>query len=288
MSHLFCFGLGYTARSLARRLVGQGWSVAGTATTAAGVAEIRALGYDLFPFDGSAPDPQISAVLSKASHLLLSAPPGNQGDPVLRVFRDAIANAANLRWIGYLSTVGVYGDWDGAWVDETSPARPSSARSIRRLDAEQAWLDFGLQTGRRIMIFRLAGIYGPGRSAIDNLREGKARRIIKPGQVFNRIHVEDIATVLAAALEGRGTHELYNVSDDEPAPPQDVIAYAAEVLGVPTPPAIPFASADLSSMSASFYAENKRVRNARIKQDLGVRLAFPTYREGLSALVRQG
>jgi nucleoside-diphosphate-sugar epimerase len=192
--------------------------------------------------------------------------------------------AESVRWVGYLSTIGVYGDAGGAWIDEDTPARPGSARASRRIEAEAAWLDFGKRTGKRVQIFRLGGIYGPGRSAFDDLRAGSARRIIKPGQVFNRIHVGDIANVLVAAVGGRGRHSIYNVVDDEPGPPQDVVAYAAGLLGVPAPPEIPFEKAELSPMGRSFYSENRRVRNARLKEDLGVRLAYPSYREGLAAI----
>jgi nucleoside-diphosphate-sugar epimerase len=204
---------------------------------------------------------------------------------VLRHFAEDIAALPDLAWIGYLSTVGVYGDHKGAWVDENSATLPIHERSLRRLEAERAWLAFGAETGRRVEIFRLSGIYGPGRSVIDNLRAGTARRIAKPGQVFNRIHVDDIAGVLTAAIDKATGHAVYNVSDDEPAPPEDVVAYAAELLGLPVPPAIPFDEAGLGGMAASFWAESKRVRNWRIRRELGIELIYPTYREGLRALL---
>ena len=203
---------------------------------------------------------------------------------VLRDFADDIAALPVLEWVGYLSTVGVYGDAKGAWVDETSPIRPLTERSLRRAQAEQAWLDFGAGVGRRVEVFRLAGIYGPGRSVIDNLRAGTARRIVKPGQVFNRIHVDDIARVLAAAIDKETGLGIFNVSDDEPAAPEDVVACAAELLGLPIPPAVPFEEAGLSGTAASFWSECKRVKNARIRRDLRVELLYPTYREGLRAL----
>jgi nucleoside-diphosphate-sugar epimerase len=192
-------------------------------------------------------------------------------------------------WIGYLSTIGVYGDHQGRWVDETTPVSPGSQRSRQRVVAETAWLDFAARSGKRMQIFRLAGIYGPGRSAIDNLRDGTARRIVKRAQVFNRIHVDDIAGTLAAAI-GKldAQYTIYNVTDDEPAPPQDVVAYAASLLNLPVPPDIPFERAPLSPMGLSFYAENKRVSNARIKADLGVVLQCPTYREGMAGIVKAG
>ena len=224
-------------------------------------------------------------MLAGTTHALISIPPDLEGDVVLRHFRDDLAALPELAWVGYLSTVGVYGDWQGQWVDETSPTRPISERSLRRVQAERAWLDFGKATGKRVEVFRLAGIYGPGRSVIDTLRAGTARRIVKPGQVFNRIHVDDVARVLAAAIDRDTGHRIYNVSDDEPAPPQDVVAYAAELLGLPVPPEIAYETAGLAGMAASFWAESKRVSNARIKADLGVELMYPTYREGLRALV---
>jgi nucleoside-diphosphate-sugar epimerase len=204
---------------------------------------------------------------------------------VLRHFRDDLATLPDLAWIGYLSTVGVYGDWHGEWVDEMTPCRPVSERSLLRLKAERAWLDFADEAGRRVEVFRLSGIYGPGRSSvIDNLRAGTAWRIVKPGQVFNRIHVDDIARVLAAAIDRDTGLRVFNVSDDEPAPPEDVVAYAAELLGLPVPAALGFEAAGLSGMAASFWSECKRVKNERVRRQLGLELLYPTYREGLRAL----
>jgi nucleoside-diphosphate-sugar epimerase len=216
--------------------------------------------------------------------MLISIPPDLEGDAVLRHHLEDIAALRDLAWIGYLSSIGVYGDWQGRWVDETAPPRPISERSLRRLQAERLWRSFAHETGKRVAVFRLAGIYGPGRSVLETLRAETARRIVKPAQVFNRIHVDDIARVLSAAMARPGAYDLYNVADDEPAPPQDVVAFAAEVLGLPVPPAVAFDRAGLSSIAATFWAENKRVGNARIKQDLGVELAYPTYREGIRAL----
>jgi len=277
---LFCFGYGYSAAALAKHLSPVDLSVAGTRTS---IAE-PAPGVRLAEFRGDAASPEARALLAGTTHMLASIPPDLEGDVVLRHHAADIAALPDLAWVGYLSTIGVYGDWQGQWVDETSPARPVSERSLRRLRAEREWLAFAGEAGKRVEIFRLAGIYGPGRSVIDHLRAGTARRIVKPGQVFNRIHVDDIARVLAAAIAAAARHTIFNVSDDAPAPPQDVVAYAAELLGLPAPPEIAFEAAGLTSMAASFWAENKRVRNTRIKQDLGVELAFPTYREGLRAL----
>jgi nucleoside-diphosphate-sugar epimerase len=286
MSRLFCFGLGYSAEALARRLTPLGWSIAGTSRTPDATRHIAALGYDGFLFDGEAAAPAVGPALASATHLLLSAGPGEHGDPALRHHAEDIAADPNLRWIGYLSTIGVYGDTGGAWVDEDTPPVPSSERARRRLAAEAEWLAFGQAHRIPVQVFRLGGIYGPGRSAIEDLREGTARRIVKPGQVFNRIHVDDIAAVLfQAAAEGRGSHALYNVTDDEPAPPQDVVAYAARLLGIEPPPDIPFELAPLSPMGRSFYSANRRIRNRRIHEDLGVTLAYPSYREGLAAIL---
>ncbi len=285
-NHLLCIGMGYSARALARRLSAKGWRITGSSTSSAGIALIQSQGWDTVQFDGtSSADASMAKAIGAATHLVVSAAPGDAGDPVLRQLSTLVADAPQLAWIGYLSTVGVYGDHQGAWVDEDTPLKPTSVRSRQRVIAEQAWLDFAKSSAKRVQIFRLAGIYGPGRSAIDNLREKTARRIIKPGQVFNRIHVDDIAGVLAAAIAKPSAHHaIYNVTDDEPAPPQDVVAYAANLLGLPVPPDIPFAEAPLSPMGLSFYGENKRVSNARVKSDLGFAFQYPTYREGMAAI----
>ncbi|HJU32898.1 MAG TPA: SDR family oxidoreductase [Hyphomicrobiaceae bacterium] len=280
---LFCFGYGYSAEALARRLSARVVSLAGTRTSPAdGEAP---LGARLAVYRGDSAAAEVRDLLHGSTHVLVSIPPDLEGDAVLRHFRSELAGLTDLAWVGYLSTVGVYGDCHGEWVDEARPTNPTSERSLRRVLAEKAWLDFAADSGRRVEIFRLAGIYGPGRSVIDNLRAGTARRIIKAGQVFNRIHVDDIAAVLAAAIDRPTGHQLYNVADDEPAPPQDVIACGAGLIGVPVPPDIPFEEAGLTGMAASFWAESKRISNARIRSALGVTLAYPTYREGLRAIV---
>lgn len=278
---LFCFGYGYSAEGLVRRLSPRDVAAAGTRTNLPGTPEP---GVELVAYKGDGSATDVRRLLAGTTHLLVSIPPDLEGDVVLRHYREDIAALPDLAWVGYLSTVGVYGDHKGAWIDETTPARPTSERSLRRVQAEQAWLAFRSDTGRRVEIFRLSGIYGPGRSVIDNLKAGTARRIVKPGQVFNRIHVDDIARVLAAAIDKDAGHSIYNVSDDEPAPPEDVVAYAAELLGLPIPPALAFEAAGLTGMAASFWAESKRVKNARVREDLGVELLYPTYREGLRAL----
>lgn len=279
---LFCFGYGYSAESLVRRLSSRDVAAAGTRTN---LPETPERAVELVAYKGDAASADVRRLLAGTTHLLVSIPPDLEGDVALRHHREDIAALPDLAWVGYLSTVGVYGDHRGAWVDEETPTRPTSERSLRRLQAEQAWLRFRDESGKRVEIFRLSGIYGPGRSIIDNLKAGTARRIVKLDQVFNRIHVDDIARVLAAAIDKDARHSIYNVSDDEPAPPEEVVAYAAELLGLPLPPAVAFEAADLSGMAASFWAESKRVRNSRIREALGVELLYPTYREGLRALV---
>jgi dTDP-4-dehydrorhamnose reductase len=233
-------------------------------------------------------DPALAGDIAGAEAILVSIAPDEQGDPVLRHFADRIAAAPGLRWIGYLSTVGVYGDHGGEWVREDTPTRPVSERSIRRVEAERDWLALGERSGKPVQVFRLAGIYGPGRNALVNLREGSAKRLIKPGQVFNRIHVADIAGAVAASLDRPRPGAIYNVTDDEPAPPQDVVTFAAGLLGIEPPPEQAFETADLSPMARSFYGENKRVSNRLMREELGYRLRYPTYREAHRALFEAG
>jgi dTDP-4-dehydrorhamnose reductase len=290
MTSLLCVGLGYSAQVFAAHVAAKGGRIAGTSTTADGAARIAALGYDAVVFDGSAPSEPLRAALASATHILISAPPDADGDPLLRHHANDIARESRLAWIGYFSTIGVYGDHGGAWIDETAPAHPTSIRSRWRLDAENAWLDLGRRANIRIEVFRLPGIYGPGRGPLEAVRKGTARAIVKPGQVFNRVHVEDIANVLAAAIARPTEHAIYNVTDDEPAPSHEVLAYAAAQLGLPAPPLVDFDSADLTPMARSFYSECKRASNARIKSALGVTLLFPTYRDGMkrdAALLRE-
>ncbi len=282
--NLVVFGLGYSAGAFVAEGRGRFSAVVATTRSPEKAARLRAEGPDAHVFDGSGLADELAAAIAEADAVLVSAPPGETGDPVLACAAGALASAPRLRWIGYLSTVGVYGDHGGAWVDEATPCRPVSRRSVQRVAAEEAWTGFARSSGKPVGIFRLSGIYGPGRNAIANLRAGTARRIVKPGQVFNRIHVDDIAGALMASLERPEPGcTIYNVTDDEPAPPQDVVAHAAQLLGVPVPPDIPFAQADLSPMGRSFYGENKRVSNRRIRERLGYRFRYPTYREGLAA-----
>jgi nucleoside-diphosphate-sugar epimerase len=280
MTRLISFGHGYSARALARRLVPRGWDVAGTTRNPDRAEVLRAEGVTPLPWERGA----IEAALDGATHLLISAGPTEDGDPTLALMGDTLrARADRFAWVGYLSTTGVYGDHGGAWVDESTPLTPGTARGEQRVAAEAAWADQGLP----LHVFRLAGIYGPGRGPFEKVRQGTARRIIKPGQVFSRIHVEDIAQVLDASIARPDPGAVYNVCDDDPAPPQDVLSFAARLLGRPDPPAVDFDTAEMSAMARSFYAESKKVSNARIKTDLGVTLRHPDYRSGLRALLAE-
>ena len=305
MNHLFVFGLGFSASAIGAALRRVGWQVSGTVRSPAKFEALKAQGFAPLLFSDAE---GVRLALERATHCLVSVPPrtparvslpsgsaastgeaGREtGDPALAAYGPALRAALGLRWAGYLSTIGVYGDLQGAWADEETPAEPETERGVARFEAEAAWTAFCGERGLPLDIFRLSGIYGPGRNPLDRVRRGDAHRIVKPGQVFNRIHVDDIArTVAAAILQERlepGTR-LFNLADDEPAPPQDVILYAAELIGAPPPPEIPFEEAALSPMARSFYAGNKRLRNAKIKRELGITLKYPTYREGLRALL---
>jgi NAD-dependent epimerase/dehydratase family protein len=282
---LFCFGLGYTAGFLARELVAAGWPVAGT--TRDGAPGSAPAGIAIYPFTRGLPLADVRSVLAGTTHLLLSIPPDAAGDPVAAEHGGDIAALPALRWVGYLSATSVYGDRAGGWVDENSPLDPSGERGRRRVMAEAAWLDLHRRAGLPLHIFRLAGIYGPGRSAIDAVRQGRAQRIDKPGHVFSRIHVADIVAALRASMARPDPGVIYNLADDEPAPPEAVIAHACALLGVPAPPLIPLADAALSPAARSFYDDNKRVANRRLKEALGVRLRYPSYREGLAAVLAE-
>ena len=285
VNRLFCFGLGFSALTLARRLLAQGWSVAGTCRTPDKARRLKHEGIDAHLFDGEQAMADAAAALAGTTHLIASVPPSDRSDPVARLHGPDIAGLPGLDWVGYLSTTGVYGDHGGGWVDESTPRTPSGERGVRRVAAEDDWLALHRDHGVPVHLFRLAGIYGPGRNALVSLKGGRARRIDKPGQVFSRIHVDDIAAVLDASMARPDPGTAYNVCDDDPAPPADVVAYAADLLGLAPPPLVAFKAADLSPMARSFYADNKRVRNDRIKTELGVTLAYPSYRQGLTALL---
>ncbi|WP_282128661.1 SDR family oxidoreductase [Roseobacter litoralis] len=276
---LLSFGHGYSARALAALLIPAGWRVIGTTRSADKAAGIAQTGVEPLIWPGS----DVSGTIRNATALLISAGPDKDGDPVLRRLHAQITDhARQLKWVGYLSTTGVYGDHDGAWVDEDTPLTPSTARGQARVAAEAAWQAI---PDLPLHIFRLAGIYGPGRGPFSKVRAGTARRVIKKGQVFSRTHVEDIAQVLMVSIQQPRPGAIYNVCDDDPAPPQDVIGHAAELLGLPLPPEVDFETADMTPMARSFYAESKKVRNDLIKRELGVVLKYPDYRSGLKAML---
>lgn len=284
---IFLFGAGYSARAFAKLAADEADAIAGTTRSESKADALRAAGIQPFLFDGTDVSPQIAAELAEATHLVISAAPNEAGDPVIAAAHDLLAGAMPaLRWIGYLSTVGVYGNHDGAWIDETAECRPRPGRSDNRLEAEKEWSDLARERGVPLAILRLSGIYGPGRNVLVNLENGTARRIIKPGQIFNRIHVDDIAGSLLH-LARNETGGVFNVTDDEPSPPQDVVAFAAGLMGVAPPPEVDFDTADLTPMARSFYGENKRVSNAKLKAT-DYRFIHPDYRAALTAMWEKG
>ena len=281
--NLFCFGLGYCADYLSAKLIKQGWQVSATCRTSEKAAVLEASGIRPVLLSGK----KVTVTdLGKADHILISAPPEQDGsDPVLNFAEAALAALQDqIKWVGYLSTTGVYGDHQGAWIDEETPAGLLSERGQRRVAAEAQWA----ATGLPMHYFRLAGIYGPGRNSLRALQNGTARRVVKQGQVFSRIHLVDISRILEASIANPNAGRAYSMCDDTPAPPQDVVTYAAELMGVSPPALQDFATAELSPMARSFYGENKRIRNNRIKEELGVSLEYPDYRAGLSALWESG
>ena len=277
-NHLLTFGHGYSAQALSKLLLPMGWKITGTTRDPAKLDMLHNNGVTPVLWDSS----DVKSAITDATAVLISASPDENGDPVYLKYGSDIAKIApRPKWFGYLSTSGVYGDFKGDWVDEDTPVNPTTRRGKMRLLAEQQWYNI---EDLPIHIFRLAGIYGPGRGPFEKVRAGTAQRVNKPGQVFSRIHVDDIAQTLYASILSPDPAGLYNLCDDDPAPPQDVIGYAAELLGLPLPPVISFEEADLSPMARSFYAENKRIRNDRIKKDLGVSLRYPSYKQGLKSL----
>ena len=291
MTALICLGLGYSAEHFVKDFGAKFDQIVGTVRSAERVAALTADAgrLEALVFDGKTATDELRRAIAAADAALISIPQDAAGDPVLRAFGDAFAQAPRLRAIVYLSTVGVYGDCGGAWVDEATPAKSTSARSRERLAAEAEWQALGARRGIGVAILRLAGIYGPGRSALTQVKRGDARRIVKPGQVFNRIHVGDIAQAIDAAIACRAAG-IFNVADDEPTPPGEPLAFAAQLLDVPPPPEIPFAQAApaMSELALSFWQECRRVKNDKLKHELGVRLGYPTYREGLRALLNAG
>jgi len=286
---LFCFGLGFSASVLAQRLQEHGWRVAGTHQSADGVAAARALGIEAFQFGPDHPldDPQ--GALSDTTHMVSSIPPSETGDPVIDSHRTELVELGSLQWIGYLSATSVYGDRAGALVTEADTLVPASTRARKRAHAESLWLDLWQRDGLPVHLFRLAGIYGSGRSALDQVRAGRAKRIDKPGQKFSRIHVDDIATALVASLEAPNPGAIYNLCDDEPAPSAEVTAYACKLLGLDPPPLVPFDEAmkEMSPMAREFWADSRQISNRLMHEDLGITLRYPTYREGLRAILAQ-
>lgn len=285
---LFCFGYGYTCDYLAQALKALGtWDIAGTTRDMEKqkiLKQHRGVESYIFDFDAPLADPNY--FLEDVTHVLISTPPGDYGDPSYKHHGLDLLNIPSIEWVGYLSTIGVYGDRQGNWIDETSTIKPESKRGSRRAKAEEQWQNLFMRDGLPVHIFRLAGIYGPGRCALDSVRAGVARRIDKPGHAFNRIHVDDIVNVLLASMNDPKPGEVYNLADDNPTPSHVTIAYACELLGLDVPPLLPYAGVDLSPMARSFYSDNKRVRNDKIKSDLGITLKYPDYRSGLEACLK--
>ena len=284
---LFCFGIGYSAEALVRYLPAADWTVSGTVRDPDKARQLISTGIDAQIWDGKTFPATLAAKLNGSSHVLISVPPDEHGDPVLAAAGDAIKNMPSLSWLGYLSTTGVYGDTNGAWVNETAPLNPSSERSRRRVAAEQGWQALHRNDGVAVHIFRLAGIYGPGRSVFDQIKARTAKRIDKPGHAFSRIHVDDIARVLAASIAKPNPGAVYNVCDNEPAPPAEVTGYACELLDKEAPPIEDFATVKdrMSPMALSFWDDNRRVDNTRIRTELGVKLRHPNYRSGLQEIL---
>ena len=275
--HMLFFGFGFSAETLSRRLDPAVWKITGTSRSVEGAAKISALGHEGMVFG------DLDMIPADVTHIVTSIPPDADGDPVLRKFATQLEQrASSLDWVAYLSTTGVYGDHGGGWVDEDTALAPNTERGHRRQSAEAAWAAVPVLP---LHIFRLAGIYGPGRNVLESLRDGTAKRVIRQGQVFSRIHVEDIAGILEASIACPNPGRAYNVADDEPCPPQDVISHGAELLGIKPPPEIAFEDATLSPVGRSFFMDSKRVSNARVKDELGYRFQFPDYRVGLRSLV---
>jgi nucleoside-diphosphate-sugar epimerase len=288
MATLVCFGFGYCAEHFVAEFGGKFDRIVGTVRgkeRAAVLNAYRDRRLQALVFDGAQPTPELNNAIAEADYVLVSVPPGAGGDPVLAACKDSLTQAKNLRAVVYLSTVGVYGDHGGDWVDEQTPPRPGSARGRERLAAELAWADFGARQNIAVAVLRLAGIYGPGQNALDQIARGKARRVVKPGQIFNRIHVADIAQAIDAVFARRASG-IFDVADDEPSPPGEPLVFAAQLMGVVPPPEIPFADAapSLSPLGLSFWQECRRVKNDKLKRELGVVLRYPTYREGLRAV----
>ncbi|PLX37667.1 MAG: NAD(P)-dependent oxidoreductase [Hyphomicrobiales bacterium] len=284
---LFIFGYGNSSRAVNERIGSRFAAVCGTTRSADKAERIKADSVTPYIFDGSEPGAGIDEELARATHVLISIPPDADGDPVLRQHGAALKASKSLKWVCYLSTIGVYGDHEGALIDETAECRPVSARSKRRVSAEAEWMALGEEAGVPVAVMRLAGIYGPGHNVMTRLEKGTARRLVKPGQVFNRIHLADIAAMVDGA-SSRLLGGIYNGADDEAAPPQDVLVYGAELMGIAPPPEEPFDEAELTPMARTFYGETKIVSNEKAKSELGWVPVYPSYREGLAAMWQDG
>jgi nucleoside-diphosphate-sugar epimerase len=278
--HLLILGFGYSAAAIAKKLRGQFEKISVTNRSRHTSPDDQ---YDHLVFDGNGMSSEIEFAIIGATHVLISIGPDDNGDPVINSCRDAIMAADEIEWIGYLSTVGVYGNHDGSWIDENTICKPVSTRSIRRLAAEQSWQDVAKQKNIPLTIFRLAGIYGPGRNAFVNIDKGRSRRLVKKGQVFNRIHLDDIANAMEKAITMKASG-IFNISDDEPAPPQDVVTYAHQLSDLEPPAEIDFETAEISPMARSFYGENKKVSNTKSKSELGLDYDWPNYRLAFDAM----
>lgn len=286
-NHLFIFGFGFTSEAVAEKLRADFSTISGTTRSLEKASALKNANVRPVLFDGETVTEELQSNLKTATHLLISVGPNEKGDPVLNATSDVIKSCPHLNWIGYLSTVGVYGNHDGAWVDETTTCKPVSKRSLQRVAAEKAWQDFAIELNIPFAIFRLSGIYGPGRNTFMNIEKGKARRLVKKDQVFNRIHREDIASAIKQAIS-KSASGIFNITDDMPAPPQDVVTYAYQLMGKEPPAEIDFETADLSPKARSFYGENKRVSNKKSKDVLGLVYEWPNYQESLKRMWEQG
>ena len=275
---LLSIGHGFTAREFGTFVQSHDWRVIGTTRSESKAQHLTDLGVEPLVWPGS----DLSGAIRAATHILVSAAPDEHGDAFFNAYQDQLSAAPNLRWVGYLSTTGVYGDHGGAWVDEDTPVVPTTKRGQHRVVAEKQWLNSDLP----VHVFRLAGIYGAGRGPFEKLRNGTARLVKKSGQIFGRIHIEDIAQSLYASTQFPNPGRIYNLSDDEPAAPEDILTYAAELLNMPLPPSVDFETADMKPMARSFYSECKRVRNDRMKDELGVKLKYTGYKEALNAILK--
>ena len=284
--HLFCFGMGFTGSALARQVQAQGWKVSGTCRKSDHKHVGSGIGVQSYYFDGGEVSKAIQSAVQESTHVLVTIPPQKEsGDVVLKHFKNILKGSSSLQWLGYLSTTGVYGNRDGDWVDETSELKPEFDHQRRRVEAEDQWRDLCREHAVPVHIFRLAGIYGMGRSLLQRVRMGSAKRIDRPGLVFNRIHVEDVVQVLCASMDHPHPGAIYNVGDDVPSAPAEAVAFACDLLNVEVPPLVAMEDAELSQMARGFYLTNKKVRNQKIKEELGVHLRYPDYKAGLRALL---